>query len=222
MTAHESTPPCPPALTASIAAAREQLVRQVLRMMRNPDDAEDVAHDALAAALANIHRYRGDAKLATWLYRVGANAALMALRRERRAVARTARALVMLPPESNWLHGAGGSESAPQQLEQAHREHLLRWAVSELPAHYRTVITACDLDECAIPTVAAVHGLTTAGVRTRRLRALRLLRARLADSEALGPGPGPGPGPGDGAPASAGRKRREPRAGTSAQPAPAR
>ncbi len=162
-----------------IAAARVMLLRKVRRILRNREEAEDVAQDALLLALCNRHHYRGDAQLTTWLYRVGVNAALMAMRRQRQSTARTARALLMLSPESNWLYGAKGDLLPSQKLEQAHSAQRLHFAIAHLPARYRAVVTECDLGENPIPEVARSLGLTSAGVRTRRLRAIHLLRARL-------------------------------------------
>lgn len=162
-------------LLAALVATRELLVRQMRRRMRNPGDAEDIAHDSLVAALSNLHAYRGDAKLATWMYRIGANAALMTARSQRRAAARTARAASLLNEEMNWLRGStfGGLQ---QRLEQSSNALLIGRALEELPRHYRAVITQHDLDEKPIAMVATRLGLTPAGVRTRRLRALSLLR----------------------------------------------
>ncbi len=163
----------------SIVALRAQLVRQAQRMMRNRADAEDIAQDAIVAALRNLDRYRGDAKLATWLYRIGVNAALMAIRSQHRAHARASRALTGLPAESNWLYGST-ADTPTLRLEKANNERLLRRALRRLPPHYRNVITRCDLDEHPIPKVAAALGMSCAGVRTRRLRALSLLRDSLS------------------------------------------
>ena len=165
-------------LTEAIVATREQLVRRMMRRTRNPVDAEDIAHDALVAALSNISAYRGEAQLATWLYRIGANAALKAARSQRRAIARSARAARLLPGDSNWLHGSG-SEAPQQRLERSSSVRLLDRGLEELPPRYRAVITQHDLEEKPMDKVANRLGLTCAGARTRRLRALSLLRAWL-------------------------------------------
>ncbi len=56
-----------------------------LRMMGNPHDAEDVSQEALLSAYRAFGRFRGESKVTTWLYRITVNAALMRLRKEKKA-----------------------------------------------------------------------------------------------------------------------------------------
>lgn len=53
------------------------------RILGNHADAEEAAQDAFLSAYRNFHRFRGDAKVTTWLYRIATNAALMKLRKDR-------------------------------------------------------------------------------------------------------------------------------------------
>jgi RNA polymerase sigma-70 factor, ECF subfamily len=166
-------------LAAAVAGSRALLVRQARRMMRDEDGAEDAVQDAMVAALRRLDAFRGDAQLGTWLYRVGANAVLMGMRRERRAADRTVRAAAMLPLDSSWLHGSCQGGGPQSRLESAEQAQLLRWAVEQLPEHYRCVVVMCDLDDRPLAEVAESLGLTLGGVRTRRLRAHRMLRDAL-------------------------------------------
>ena len=52
------------------------------RILGNHADAEEAAQDAFLSAYRNVHRFRGDAKVTTWLYRIATNAALMKLRKD--------------------------------------------------------------------------------------------------------------------------------------------
>lgn len=167
------------ALVQAVAASRPALLRQARRMLRDQTTAEDAAQDALVAALSHLDCFRGDSQVGTWMYRVGANAVLMTMRRERRASDRTTRATATLPKEASWLHGSGSSEPAQWKLEDCQQGELLRWAIGQLPEHYRSVVVQCDLDEKPVQQVAESMGLTIGGVRTRRLRAHRMLRDTL-------------------------------------------
>ena len=53
------------------------------RILGNYADAEEAAQDAFLSAYRNFHRFRGEAKVSTWLYRIATNAALMKLRKDR-------------------------------------------------------------------------------------------------------------------------------------------
>ena len=172
--------PAPYELVDAVAQSRSALVRQAKRMLRDDSGAEDAAQDALVAALSHLHYFRGDSQLGTWLYRVGANAVLMTMRRDRRSAQRTQRAAGSLPKEASWLHGSADLQPAQTQLEGAQQAQLLRWAIERLPEHYRCVVIQCDLDEKPMQEVALSLGLSVGGVRTRRLRAHRMLRSTLS------------------------------------------
>lgn len=166
-------------LVDAVAQSRPALLRQARRMLRDDSGAEDAAQDALVAALSHLDYFRGDAQLGTWLYRVGANAVLMTMRRDRRSGERTNRAVANLPKEVSWLHGCGNMQLPQNLMEDAQQTQLLRWAIEQLPEHYRCVVVQCDIDEKPVHEVAEALGLTVGGVRTRRLRAHRMLRSTL-------------------------------------------
>jgi RNA polymerase sigma-70 factor (ECF subfamily) len=54
------------------------------RMLNNPADADDVVQDAFLSAYRARDRFRGDAQVTTWLYRIVVNAALQKIRKERK------------------------------------------------------------------------------------------------------------------------------------------
>jgi len=54
------------------------------RVLRNEDDARDAVQDALLNAFRALPRFRGDARLSTWLHRIVTNAARMQLRAAKR------------------------------------------------------------------------------------------------------------------------------------------
>ena len=55
-----------------------------VRLTGNEEDARDVVQDAYLRAWKGIGKFRGDAQLSTWLYRITANCASTHLSRRRR------------------------------------------------------------------------------------------------------------------------------------------
>ena len=53
-----------------------------LAILRNEQDAEDVAQEAMLKAFANIRQFRAEARFSTWLIQITVNEALMRRRRE--------------------------------------------------------------------------------------------------------------------------------------------
>src|SRR5271165_175056 len=54
-----------------------------LAILRNEQDAEDAAQEAILKAFANIQKFRAEARFSTWLIQITVNEALMRRRRER-------------------------------------------------------------------------------------------------------------------------------------------
>ena len=54
-----------------------------LAILRNEQDAEDAAQEAMLKAFANIRQFRAEARFSTWLIQITVNQALMRRRRER-------------------------------------------------------------------------------------------------------------------------------------------
>src|SRR5215470_17817973 len=62
-----------------------RVFRQALHLLGNPAEAEEVAQDVFVAFYEKARTFRGESALATWLYRLTANAALSRLRRRQRS-----------------------------------------------------------------------------------------------------------------------------------------
>src|SRR5271167_4175087 len=58
---------------------QHKVVKLVMRYLRNPADAEDVAQEAFVKAYRALPQFRGDSAFYTWLYRIAINTAKNAL-----------------------------------------------------------------------------------------------------------------------------------------------
>ena len=59
-----------------IRAYQQMLYYHIRRMVIDHEDADDVLQNALLKAWKNLDKFRGDAALKTWLYRIATNEAL--------------------------------------------------------------------------------------------------------------------------------------------------
>ncbi len=60
-----------------------RVLQWCLRVVRNTEDAEDLAQDAFIQVMKKAHTFRGEAHFLTWLFRVVMNTVFMKLRRKR-------------------------------------------------------------------------------------------------------------------------------------------
>src|SRR5437868_8374333 len=73
------------AFDALVLKYQHKLVKLVMRYVRNPAEAEDIAQEAFIRAYRALPQFRGDSAFYTWLYRIAVNTAkksLMNLKRD--------------------------------------------------------------------------------------------------------------------------------------------
>lgn len=150
------------------------------KMMRDPQDAEDVLQETFISVFRHLNDFQGDASFSTWLYRIATNAALMKLR------ARKPPALSLDEPiESN------GDELMPREIvdwnitpEEAVLNDEVRAqmdaAVAALPESLRAVFVLRDIEGLSVQETADVLGISVPNVKTRLHRARLMLRESLS------------------------------------------
>jgi RNA polymerase sigma-70 factor (ECF subfamily) len=147
-----------------------------LRFTRDPGDAQDIAQEVFLRAFRALDRFRGEAKLSTWLYRVAYNLCIDSLRsarRRRRSAAPGEEAAGMADPRVD----------LPGELLEAEERERVRQAVDGLAEHYRSVVVLHYYQALSYEEIAAVTGVTVKTVETRLYRARKIMRRRLERAE---------------------------------------
>lgn len=166
---------------AGDAAAFDQLVGRhaasVLRMIRyRVDDAaaaEDVLQQTFLAAWRSAPRFRGEARVKTWLFTIARHSAARVRASARRSP------LVDVPIETLGVEAGWGSED-PETIALAdERRDLLRAAFASLDDEAREVLTLRDLEELSGEETAALLGVSLAAMKSRLHRARMTLAARV-------------------------------------------
>jgi RNA polymerase sigma-70 factor (ECF subfamily) len=174
------------ALRRREAAAFQQLVETyspriynlALKMLGNPDLAEDILQETFINAYKAIDRFEGRAHVSTWLYRIAHNAVLMRLRKEKRAPD-----IQSLDDELDLdtLTITDGRQDAPERrLLQAELIQKMDQALAELSETLRVVFILRDIEGLSTVQTAEALDLSETAVKSRLHRARLALRAQLA------------------------------------------
>jgi len=144
-----------------------RILRSLLRVTKNREDAEDALQDAFLSAFIHIREFDGRSAFSTWLTRIAINSALMILRKKR-----TSREIS--------LDGSADSEAMPTSWEmpdhapnpekryaQHERENILRGAISTLRPAVRKVIELQQLQEHSMKETAAIIGISVPAAKAR-------------------------------------------------------
>ncbi len=142
--------------------------RLALRLVGDGALAEEIAQDVFVRAYRALPRFRRDASVHTWLYRITVNLCLTHLRRR-------ARPIVPLDPAL----AAEADADPASRLEAERRRAVVRGAVDALPQHYRLAIVLSGVEGFSYQETAALLGIPIGTVKSRINSAKRLLRAKL-------------------------------------------
>ncbi|MGZ4688055.1 MAG: RNA polymerase sigma factor [Acidimicrobiia bacterium] len=140
-----------------------------VRLTGNEEDARDVVQDAYLRAWRGIGKFRGDAQLSTWLYRITANCASTHLSRRRRQ--RTEPLRAGFDPV-DVRHEAQPEAMAETTLDLAQ----IAAAVDELPPKLRAVVLLRDVYGLPHEAIAEELGITESAAKVRLHRARKRLR----------------------------------------------
>jgi RNA polymerase sigma-70 factor (ECF subfamily) len=162
----------PADFVAIVQAYDGRLRRLVTRMLVDRDRVDDVLQEAYVRAHRALPRFRADADLGTWLYRIAYNCCIDELR----AAQRRPRPIELVPEQPADAAGPGRRVAAQQAV---------RAALAELPEDQRAAVLLVDGGELDYDDAAEVLGVPRGTVASRVSRGRRVLRARLSlDQEA--------------------------------------
>lgn len=148
-------------------------------MLNREDEAKDAVQETFISAYKNLAKFRGDAKVSSWLHRIAVNQCLTTKRRTK------SRSESFLDDESNEqdrVFIAPVHQSPARKTEQNERLSLVRQAVSALPFELRQVIIMKEFEEMTFQEIAEVLELPLSTVKSRLYTALKQLRMKLERS----------------------------------------
>jgi len=146
-----------------------KLTAVALRFTRDEDAARDVLQNAFEKAVRYGRRFRGQARVSTWLHRIVTNEALLWLRREKRR----ARRLVHIE-EVRRLRLVDPSPAPPDLASHRECTARLRAAVARLRPEEREVVEHCALGR-SYAELGRSTGTHPGALKSRAFRARRRL-----------------------------------------------
>jgi RNA polymerase sigma-70 factor (ECF subfamily) len=180
-------------LRARETAAFDRLVEErsgeiyslLYRLTEDAEEARDLTQETFLRVFQSIDRFRGDAELKTWIYRIAVNQARNRWRSWRRR--RRDSTLSLDAPDSHDERPLSSrlqsSAINPEQETLAHeRETVLRNAVRTLGRSYRETVILRDVEGLSYEEIAATLSISVGTVKSRLARGRLELRRKLGSS----------------------------------------
>jgi RNA polymerase sigma-70 factor, ECF subfamily len=160
---------------------QHKVVKLVMRYVRNPADAEDVAQEAFIKAYRALPQFRGDSAFYTWLYRIAINTAKNALvSRDRGGGVYEIDAHG--PDENPEMAGRLRDPDTPEGLALSDEiRDIVHAAIGALPDDLRTAIMLRELEGLSYDEIASAMQCPVGTVRSRIFRAREAIDSRLRE-----------------------------------------
>ena len=172
---------------AGEVAAFEALVKRhqaaafalAYQMVRQREDAQDIAQEAFVRAFRGLRDFQGQAAFKTWLHRIVVNLALDALRRRGRQPAAAYDDAREPGEEAREEVGTRPDEDPDRSLQAREVGEAIRMALEELPAPQRAALLLREVQGLSYREIAQVLGCAVGTVMSRLHYARGRLRERL-------------------------------------------
>ena len=131
-----------------------------LKVLRNREEAEEIAQDCFVKAYQSLKTYKGDAKFSTWLYRIVYNASISHTRKRKQEFVEMIEHISDNMTEDEIVANLD-TVSSDQQAE------LLKKAIDRLPADESAIITLFYNKEMSVDDISGITGLSEANVKVK-------------------------------------------------------
>ena len=168
-------------LARVVDAFSGQIYRLALKMLGNPQDAEDVLQNTFLKAIQHFPNFEGRSSISTWLYRIAANEALMLLRKQKPEIPVPGEEEADEDDDHLPVQFVDWSSLPEAELASSEAHIYLDSAIRQLSEKLRMVFILRDVEGLSIRETGEVLGLTETAVKTRLLRARLQLREQLSD-----------------------------------------
>ncbi len=158
---------------------KDQMVNTCYGFLQNTEDAEDVAQEVFMEVFKSIHKFRAEAKLSTWMYRIAVNKSLNLIKKKKRKQ--------WIGSLQNFFGGEEVAKQVPdnqqvspqQQIEQAERRKVLQQAIEQLPNSQKIAFTLHKYEDLSYKEIAEVMDTSLSAVESLLHRAKKNLQKKL-------------------------------------------
>ncbi|MCL4559227.1 MAG: sigma-70 family RNA polymerase sigma factor [Chloroflexi bacterium] len=156
-----------------------QVYRLGLKMLNDPQDAEDMLQETFIKAFKALPTFEGRSSLSTWLYRIAINEALMTLRKRRPNQVSVDEGVETVEGEIEPREILDWCCLPEREMLSVESRKFMNEAIQQLSPALRAVFVLRDIEGLSIKETADTLNLSETAVKTRLLRARLRLRELL-------------------------------------------
>ena len=139
-----------------------------MRMLKNREEAEEVAQDSFIKAYKSLNRFKGDSKFSTWIYKIAYNTSLDRLKKNKKHYND-------VPIDEFTEHQVKTIDNALDNLESKEQTKAIQDCITLLPSEDGFLLTLYYFDEMSLEEISQTVGLTSNNVKVKIFRARKKL-----------------------------------------------
>ena len=139
-----------------------------LRMMKNREEAEEVAQDTFIKVYSKLAKFKGDSKFSTWIYRVAYNTCLDRLKKNKRAQQ-------TVEINEYTAHQIKTLDNALEHLETEERNATIKHCIDALPSEDSFLLTLFYFEEQSLEEISKIVNLKPNNVKVKLYRSRKKL-----------------------------------------------
>lgn len=145
-----------------------------IQVVRNNEDAEEIAQDAFLKAYQSIKSFKGESKFSTWFYRIVYNMAISKTRKKKIDTSN-------IDDFQFSDEAVSDSFEAYAALEQQEKSEQIRTALKKLKEEESLIISLFYLNENSVEEISEITNFTISNIKVKLHRARKKLFAILSE-----------------------------------------
>lgn len=154
---------------------RKSVFHLVLKMVRNPDEAEDLTIEAFAKAFKGLHKFNPEFTFSTWLFRIATNNCIDYIRKKRIQTTSIDNPLKDNDGDDYSLDVKDHALNPQDETIKQQKIEIMRTIVTKLPPKYQVLIKMRYFQELSYEEIAEELDFPLGTVKAQLHRAKELL-----------------------------------------------
>jgi RNA polymerase sigma-70 factor, ECF subfamily len=162
------------AFTVLVDRYKDLVFTLSMRMMKNKEEAEEVAQDTFIKTYNSLNKFKGDSKFSTWIYKVAYNTCLDRLKKNKRQQHTVA-------IDEYTAHQVKTLDNALDQIEAKEKQQAIQNCLELLPSEDSFLLTLYYFEELSLDEISKIVGLKPNNVKVKIFRSRKKLATILKE-----------------------------------------
>ncbi|WP_204346207.1 RNA polymerase sigma factor [Psychroserpens algicola] len=143
-----------------------------LRMLKNREEAEEVAQDTFVKTYKSLDKFKGDSKFSTWIYRVTYNTCLDRIKKNKKF-------LNDVEINEYTAHQIKSIDNALDHIEAQEKKEAIQRCIEKLPSEDSFLLTLYYFDDLSLDEISKIVGITANSIKVKLFRCRKKLASIL-------------------------------------------